>query len=344
MSDLKRLGQEVAQHLVRKGPKLDVERGAARLQARRPKPTLAFKPFALAAVAAAAVLVFILWGRGAMPLTYVVEHGSMHFSDGTVLQLAKDTSTQVTHIDAHGADIELTRGQLTADVHAQPEARWKLRAGPYAVEVTGTRFTMTWDPPAGRLTVVMHEGSVLVRGPHLGHAHALTAPASLAVSREDGILAPPSPASAPSATSSVVAQPSATQTGPPPSREPPPATPPSAADLLDAAQAARLQGEAARAQQLLQRLRAAFPDSVEARTATFMSGRSHFDAGRDAAAIPELQAYLTQGGPFSSEAEVLLILALHRSGRTEEAKARARALVAAHPQSAHARRVEELLE
>lgn len=345
MSDeLTQLGEEVAQHLLRKGPQLDVDRGAARWKrTRQSSAPRASKPLAFAALAMVAV-VLVLWWRGPTPLTYVVEHGSMQFSDGTVFRLAKDTSTQVKRVDAHGAEIELTKGEITADVRTEPGARWELRAGPYAVQVTGTRFTMAWDPPAHRLTVVMHEGSVVVRGPHLGRAHALTAPARLAVSSSVGILddPAPSPAVASTATSPAPphAAPSASTSPPLPQTTPAP----SAGDLLQAAQAARLQGDASRSRQLLQRLRMAFPQSVEARTATFMSGRMHFDAGHHAAAISDLRAYLTQGGPFSHEAEVLLILALNDAGQVAEAKARAKRLIEARPNSAHARRVQELLE
>ncbi len=348
MSDeLTQLGEEVAQHLLRKGPRLDVDRGAERLmRTRRSTAPRASKPLVFAALSMVAMVavVLVLWWRGPTPLTYVVEHGSMQFSDGTVVRLAKDTSTQVKRVDAHGAEIELTKGQLTADVRTQPDARWELRAGPYAVQVTGTRFTMAWDPPAHRLTVVMYEGSVVVRGPHLGHAHALTAPARLAVSSSVGILDDPAPSPAVASVATSPAPPRAVPSASTSAPRPPIPPAPSAGDLLEAAQAARLQGDAARSRQLLQRLRTAFPQSVEARTATFMSGRMHFDAGHPAAAISDLRAYLTQGGPFSDEAEVLLILALDDAGQVAEAKARAKRLIEARPNSAHARRVQELLE
>jgi RNA polymerase sigma-70 factor (ECF subfamily) len=46
--------------------------------------------------------------------------------------------------------------------------RWIVRAGPFRVRVTGTRFTVTWSPETKSLAVALHEGSVLVDGALLG--------------------------------------------------------------------------------------------------------------------------------------------------------------------------------
>jgi len=120
----------------------------------------------------------------------------------------------------------------------------------------------------------------------------------------------------------------------------------SPSDLLLIAQTARLGGDAALAERALSQLHDHHPDSVQARTALFLAGRMQFDRGQHPAAIASLGAYLSTSpnGAFASEAQVLLILALHRSGRIDEARQRASLYLQRHPTGPQADRLQSILE
>jgi hypothetical protein len=74
------------------------------------------------------------------------------------------------------------------------------------------------------------------------------------------------------------------------------------------------------------------------------SARSRLKSGRSEEALALLDAYERSAprGALRLEAEVLRIDALSRSGRTEQAKSRARAFLERHPRSVLAARVRRL--
>lgn len=119
----------------------------------------------------------------------------------------------------------------------------------------------------------------------------------------------------------------------------------SPAGLLLLAQTARLAGDHGLATRALSSLAARFPDSVQAKTALFLKGKLHFDQGRYDQAVAEMSRYLgaTPGGAFSGEAQVLLIVALHRGGRVAEAQALAGKYLESHPDGPHAARIRSIV-
>lgn len=86
------------------------------------------------------------------------------FSDGSRLLLAPDSAARVTATGARGARLVLESGRAQLAVVHRPDADWHLRAGPFDVHVTGTRFELGWRPATGELDLTMQEGRVVVSG------------------------------------------------------------------------------------------------------------------------------------------------------------------------------------
>lgn len=374
---------------------LDESKGLARL--RRASATLPRRRrgWLVAAALACALAVYALWVWRAgppAPLDYRVELTSvatgqwieapeptkLSFSDGTRLVLAAGARARVAEIAAEGANIELGGGSLDAEVEPRSEASWRLMAGPYAVQVTGTAFTMQWDPDTQQLLITMREGSVRVTGPSLGAGRDLHAPEHLEVqvvspraesstAAETADIDTPSPTTAPSSSApvAVVQLPAA-------ARPPVPQagwrqldgqglrheamqqaeqtgieallSNEDAAGLLRLAQITRLEGDGATSQRFLAALRRRFPETLQAQTASYLAGKGHYDAGRYGRAVADLQAYRAAApdGAFAREAQMLLILSLHALGDAR-AGTLARAYLAKHGNDVHAARVRKAL-
>jgi transmembrane sensor len=204
-----------------------------RVPARVPRP-VRLVTFAVGACLAALLLVFVAARRPEQPVSFLVgappAHGSvgewvaadrtarlpMRFSEGTSFVLAPGATARVTETTAHGATLLLERGDLTAEiVHVGAETRWSLRAGPFEVRVTGTKFDASWDPSGETFELAMREGAVYVNGPLLQAGRELRAGERLRVSIRDGSMelrtagAVAAPVATMGETPSPTAQPSA---------------------------------------------------------------------------------------------------------------------------------------
>src|SRR5258705_2575499 len=60
---------------------------------------------------------------------------------------------------AHGE-----RGRAELDIVPRSGKRWQVGAGPFLVQVTGTRFDVEWDPRTLHFALQMREGTVIVTG------------------------------------------------------------------------------------------------------------------------------------------------------------------------------------
>ncbi|MBN1605893.1 MAG: FecR domain-containing protein [Polyangiaceae bacterium] len=89
----------------------------------------------------------------------------LKFSDGSEVKLAPGGGGRVTNLRPHGATVLLEVGRATVNVQPRLHAEWRIAAGPYTVEVVGTRFEMGWKVDCGTLDVEMQHGAVVVRGP-----------------------------------------------------------------------------------------------------------------------------------------------------------------------------------
>ena len=156
---------------------------AARAEDSLPRPR-SRRWWLLAPVAACAALALLValgvfrWARSPLhftldghepPTDYLVADAGqprqVDFSDGSSLVLRSLGRLRVTNTDSRGATLLLERGQLDASIRHRPSSRWRLDVGPYAVQVTGTRFNVTWDPDNGDFGLALLDGAVGIRGP-----------------------------------------------------------------------------------------------------------------------------------------------------------------------------------
>jgi transmembrane sensor len=202
---LQRLGREVAAEQDRALAQ-DLSLGSVRARVlaeplRRPsrlRPSLAI---AAAAVLAAGISVYGLTRPraplaatlGGHPLVVgewvsATEVSSPHiqFSDGSEVALAPGSRARLATLDAVGAHLVLESG--AADVRVTPNrgARYKISLGPFAVDVTGTRFDVGFRPSDELFTLTLHEGKVVVSGCVLGEGRPLLAGESLSASCRAG--------------------------------------------------------------------------------------------------------------------------------------------------------------
>jgi ferric-dicitrate binding protein FerR (iron transport regulator) len=97
--------------------------------------------------------------------TTAVRTGAIAFNDGSRMLLEKAARFRLRMLPfGGGADIRLEEGDAHLAVAHRPGARWSVQAGPFRIDVTGTRFGVRWSRQLGRFQVTMLEGEVLVAG------------------------------------------------------------------------------------------------------------------------------------------------------------------------------------
>ena len=87
------------------------------------------------------------------------------FEGGTTITLKRGAHGKVTRARSREARFVIREGGLVADVRHARRIKWVVEGGPYSVVVTGTRFSVAWDPHRHKLDVAVNRGSVRVRGP-----------------------------------------------------------------------------------------------------------------------------------------------------------------------------------
>ncbi len=110
----------------------------------------------------------------------------IHFSDGSEVALSPGSRARLATLDSIGAHLVLESG--AADVRVVPNhgARYRVSLGPFAVDVTGTRFDVGFRPSDELFTLTLHEGKVVVSGCVLGEGRTLLAGESLSASCRAG--------------------------------------------------------------------------------------------------------------------------------------------------------------
>ena len=285
------------------------------------------------------------------------------FSDGSQIVLAADTRARVVALDVHGASVALERGTLDVHVIHRAQTHWEITAGPYRVRVTGTRFAVTWDPPARTLAVRLSEGSVEVTGPAMGVE-------STRVSAGQEMRAGPTGSTVEPVQGEPV-QAVAPDVGPAAPRAAAARTAPrpvatnwralasraryhealasaiagdfgaacrqlSAADLMLLGDVARLDGDAPRAEQAYRSALSRFRGFDRP---SFALGVVSFEVRHDyRAAAAWFAGYLREHptGPLATEAAGRLLESLHRAGETARARTAAAAYLRDHPSGPHA--------
>jgi FecR protein len=175
----------------------------ARLLGRPPRPTRARRWVALAAVAALSVGAWVYGqARYARPLDATFGGHSLavgqwvsasdtpspriEFSDGSLVSLRPGSRARLSTLDSAGAHVVLESG--SADVRVTPNrgAKYRMSLGPFAVDVTGTRFDVGFRPSDEVFTLSLHEGKVVVSGCVLGEGRPLLAGESVTASCRSG--------------------------------------------------------------------------------------------------------------------------------------------------------------
>ncbi len=142
---------------------------------------------AAAALVAVCALVVLVWPSSA--LEYEIAGGAgddryvqtaaepavISFADGTSFSVGRESAARVVEVNASGARVLLEHGEVEARVVPLDGAAWSLVAGPYAITVTGTQFTTSWQPEAQRFEVRLVSGSITVKGPMVEPGLAMTA-------------------------------------------------------------------------------------------------------------------------------------------------------------------------
>jgi hypothetical protein len=360
------------------GPAAESERAVvtrlARLAA-APRPRGRVLAAALSAGALAAVLVVALLRPPRQPVvrapeapTLVAEAGSelpLRFPGGSTITFLPGSSGQVQRL-SQGAEVEVRGGRLEAHVVHAPGVRWVVRAGPFRVHVTGTRFGVDWSPGRGELAVTLREGSVVVDGGVLGAGVPLRAGQRLRVDR-DGVVrteaiegpaieAVPPPAGAPPAVAAEAVPAAAAR---------PAADWRALADrgayrealraaergglegqlqaldargLLALGDVARYAGAPGTAMRTFERLVARFPHHRLAADAVFSLGRLSFEAGQPDRAASWFARYVRRwpDGPLAEQAAGRLVESWARAGDVEAARRAARDYLRRSPQGTYA--------
>ena len=109
----------------------------------------------------------------------------LSFSDGTRVALEPTARGRVVEIGRHGARIALDEGKAHVEVAHLPGADWRFEAGPFVINVHGTKFSFGWSARQSRLDVQMASGIVSVSGPLSGGELFLRAGQTLSVSLND---------------------------------------------------------------------------------------------------------------------------------------------------------------
>ncbi len=111
--------------------------------------------------------------------------GSLTFEEGTRVLLSPSTQARI-HPFAfrRGARLVLDRGRARLAVVHRRGGRWEVSAGPFAIEVTGTRFDVDWRPQDAQLELSVTEGEVQVSGSPLQPRTTLRAGQRLSVFRD----------------------------------------------------------------------------------------------------------------------------------------------------------------
>lgn len=249
-SDLAAAVADVSDRVSDTSGRVAVDRARRAFLAPPVRRSLPLRPRALVLVAAAcgAVLAALLWlSAGPRSLTYRVADRAgavgewvaadaaspltLRFSDESSLSLVPGARARVTTTSARGADVLIERGGVHAKIsHPSRSTRWAVRAGPFEVRVTGTVFDASWDPTTESFELTMHEGSVVVSGPHIPPERAVVAGERLRVSvREGRMELTTGPAAAAPPAPQACAQPIVVAPAPAIEAAPPPGATPSAA-------------------------------------------------------------------------------------------------------------------
>jgi hypothetical protein len=309
------------------------------------------------AAAVAAVALFVVHRRSLAPIAWHVENGQVGehgyvsiapdapsarlvFDDGSDVTLAPGSRGRVAATTPVGAEVVLEQGKARVHVQHRDRTQWTVDAGPFAVRVTGTEFTLAWAADAGSLDVWMRSGRVAVTGPGISESVALSGGQHIAAHLHEATVQIDSAAEPDGPAASVVPVPSVAPTVPtPPVDVPAPSSVTAAgptwpklvsagdyarvvreaqaegvghalaarplSDLRALGDAGRYTGSSDIARRAYAAVRSRFPSSGDARTAAFLLGRVAEEQDHSLTdALRWYDRYLAEapGGAFAGDA------------------------------------------
>lgn len=289
---------------------------------------------------------------------------TLSFSDGSRVELGARAEIALSKLAPEQARLELTRGHVDAVIRKDTGRTWTVAAGPYAVRVIGTTFSVDWDAGSNFFAVKVSEGKVLVTGGTL-RADGVLLQAGERFERQ-GPPPPDEPATAPNAPS----EPAPASSLEPP-RSAPSSTPSpeedfraqgrrgnyaaamaaarragldqlerelSAKDLLLLANTARYAGTSAEARAVLLKLRQRFPGSPGATHAALLLASQAEDRDRNLDEAERwLRVFLTESprGELAAGARSRLLALLLKRGARAQAEQVAKDYLRLHPGGPH---------
>lgn len=99
----------------------------------------------------------------------------IEFSDGTTVALEPKSRARVLEVGQAGAHIVLESGASSIHVVPRESARWQVSAGPFLVQVVGTRFDLEWVADDDVFVLRLHEGKVNLSGCLFGEGRSVVA-------------------------------------------------------------------------------------------------------------------------------------------------------------------------
>lgn len=110
----------------------------------------------------------------------------IEFSDGTTVALEPQSRARVLEVGRAGAHIVLESGASSIHVVPRESARWQVSAGPFLVQVVGTRFDLEWGADDDVFVLRLHEGKVNLSGCLFGKGRSVVAGETVRASCKTG--------------------------------------------------------------------------------------------------------------------------------------------------------------
>jgi hypothetical protein len=105
----------------------------------------------------------------------------LSFSDGTRIEMAPKARGRILALGAHGGRIAIEEGSAHVEVAHHLGAEWLFQAGPFAITVHGTAFSVGWSASDEHFDLRMETGVVSVKGPVSGGEMVLRAGETLSI-------------------------------------------------------------------------------------------------------------------------------------------------------------------
>jgi hypothetical protein len=105
----------------------------------------------------------------------------LSFSDGTRMEMAPKARGRILSLGAHGGRIAIEEGTAHVEVAHHLGAEWLFEAGPFAITVHGTAFSVGWSASDEHFDLRMETGVVSVKGPVSGGEIVLRAGETLSI-------------------------------------------------------------------------------------------------------------------------------------------------------------------